>query len=380
MTARRAAAARVSRARRPNGIARAAAVAGAVAVLGGSLAGPAAAAGGVTTTAGELGVIRQEAAMALVDGNEHLVIDLNVTGELDAGTGGMLLVATPSQPTVTPLADDSLLDAFRSATAPVEIVEERWWPDLESFSGAADEVDPGDQPVLPLVADETGGVYGLGPAGGNDVAEWFTARGYAVSQGMLNAINAYAAGGWYFTAIGFTASPTGAVDLADGAEADDRTVEARLPAVELVFPTGELVYPMLLSADSSDALELRTYVLGAERLDRTDPMRGLSKVSFAGAVSTSVEPGLAPWLDPLGGSGYITAVDQTFTSPSRISSDIRFATSGYGDVTPEPVTVAERKILLGMPAGPVLVFGGMVVLAIVGIVVSRVLQARDDER
>lgn len=133
---------------------------------------------------------------------------------------------------------------------------------------------------------------------------------------------------------------------------------------------------MLLAASSDDDYTIRTTVVAAERMDRTDLLRGMSTVEFAGPVDSLVQPDAEAWLSPYGGTAWLTTVSQTFTDPSRINQDIRFAPSTFGPVSAGSVVQMQRRIIWGLPAGLVLVGGGMILVALGGIALSVWLQRR----
>ena len=92
-------------------------------------------------------------------------------------------------------------------------------------------------------------------------------------------------------------------------------------------------------------------------------------------MNAETSPELAAFLAPYGGTAYLTTTDQTFSDPTRITSDFTFQPSGGADVS-QSVTVTVDRIILGLNAGPVLVAIGFLVVAVVGIVISRLMRRR----
>lgn len=337
-------------------------VSGAVALALGTTAAlaaaaPAAAGGGVLAQAGTLDVVSQNIVASWVDGQQTMLIDLAVKGDGTA-PGALLLLVTTTQPTITQ-ADPAVLDAFEAAVAPTVVEEEQWWLDLDSFTSVGDTAQDAPTRTLQLL---DGGTSDLGAAGTDAILGWLAEAGYTPGEAETAVIRTYGDGRWWFTALAIT-PPTSTSAMA-------------IPPLQVSFASDELVLPMLFSATGSASLDLRTTVVGTDRLDRTDSMRGLSEVEFAGTVSVAEHPELADWLTPYGGTAWLTTVSQTFPTPSRITQDIRFTPSSYGPVDPGTETKVVRRIIWGLPAGIVLVAGGMLAIALVGITISQVMQRR----
>lgn len=311
---------------------------------------------------GTLSVNRERVLMSWVDGQERLLLDLDLTGSVAEDSLTKLFLATPGPAEIVTGDRSALaaLDGAAQAAAPEVIKVDRWWPDLESFGGGEDEESSDATGVVSVSGADDIINHGDPPAAAM-VAE-LRRLGLEVPDNTSEVIGRYAAAGWYFTAI--------------TVEVPADTSPWAVTPIELTFPVESPIVPLLLNASSSGSLELTTYVLGTERMDRTDPMRGPSTTQFSGTVTAAEHPELADWLEPFGGRAVLTAMQQTFQSPGRIRDDIHFAPSDFGPIDAGTETVTVDRIIFGLPAGIVLVGAGMIAVAILGVTISQVMQRR----
>lgn len=314
------------------------------------------------TSDGNLSVNRERVLMSWVDGQERLLLDLDLTGSVADGALTKLFLATPG-PAEVVTGDRSALAALEGAveaSAPEVVRVDRWWPDLESFGGSEDE-EPADVESVVSVGDPDD-IINHGDPSAQDMITELRRLGLEVPDNSSEVIGRYAADGWYFTAI--------------TVKVPRDTSPWSVTPIELTFPTEEPIIPMLLNASSSGSLDLTTYVLGTQRMDRSDPMRGPATMRFSGTVTAREVPALASWLEPFGGTAVLTATNQTFSSPGRIRDDIQFTPSEFGPVDAGTETVMVDRVIFGLPAGIVLVGLGMIAVAILGVVISRLMQLR----
>lgn len=343
------------------------AAAAALVGLGLGLAAVPAAAVDPLTTAGDLDVVEQTVLVSWVEGvdegpgTQRLLIDVRAVGRVEAGGQTQVLLVTPTEPTVTTGSDD-VLKAVSAAASPEVIIEERWWPDLESFGGGGDEEVASAGATYPLTEDGIG-VHGVVPAA--QLTGWLSGLGYQLSPGDVEVIQRYASGGWSFTSV--------FVDIEPG------TVNGGPPPIDVTFTSDQPVLPMVLASANTQALTTTTYVLASGRMDRSDPLRGNSQLLFSGPVSGGDYPALADWLAPFDGSAVLTKSTQTFPSPNRITEEVTFAPSEQGPFDAGTETRVVDRIILGLPAGIMLVAMGMILVAVLGIVASQMLQRRYQE-
>lgn len=326
-------------------------------LLGATLA-PAAASGGILVNDGALDVTAVRTVVSWADGQQRMLLDMDVVGEVQPGAEAVLLVATPATPEIT-VTDPAQMEAFIAAAAPDVVEEEHWWPDLESFSGGAPETS-WERSEVDLSPTEAG----AGPHGVVSVEQlttWYESNGFPVDEATAESIAHYAAGGWAFAEVRF--------DPGEG------LVDGTTPVLDLTFPASEPVVPMVLSSSGLVSLRSSTYVLAAERLDRR-VMPTSAEVRFSGPVAAATSPELASWVEPFGGTAVLTAVAQEIPDPSTLSEEIYFEPSIYGPVSAGTEVRRVERIIFGIPAGLVLVAGGMLTIAVGGVVASRLMQRR----
>ena len=343
------------------------AAAAALVALGLGLGASPAAAVNPLTTAGELDVVEQTVVTSWVEGvdgapgTQRMLVDVCAVGRVEAGGQTQVLIVTPTEPTVTPGTPD-VLTAVADAASPEEIVQEQWWPDLESFGGGGDEDVASAGAAYPIAER---GIYVHGAVPATQLTSWLTEEGYNLSATDVEVIQRYASAGWTFTSA--------FIDITPG------TVNGGPPPLDVTFASDQPILPMVLSSANTQSLATTSYVIGAGRMDRADPLRGNSRVVFSGPVSAADYPALADWLEPFGGRAVLTESVQTFPSPNRITEEVTFAASEQGPVDAGTETRVVDRIILGLPAGIMLVAMGMILVAVLGIVASQMLQRRYQE-
>lgn len=336
--------------------ARALLTAAALAALSLGIAGPASASGPVLVTEGDLDLTAQRTVISWNGGFQRMLLDYDVEGQVEEGAKALILLAVPSAPQVS-VADPAVMEAFIAAGSPELIEEEVWWPDLDSFSGGdgAAAWERAETPLAPV--GEVPAQHGA--IGADQLIGWYTSQGYQINEEAEAAIRSYAEAGWTFLDVSF--------DPGAGA------TEGTIPVLDLTFASAEPVVPMLLTSTGARPVALSTYMLGAERLDRTS-MPSSASVRFSGDLTAASDPELAGWISLYGESAVMTVVDQAIPVTSQVTDDIRFGPSIYGPVSAGSQVKRVERIILGVPAGLVLVAGGMLVVAIGGVTASRLMQ------
>lgn len=316
------------------------------------------------TTAGEVDVVDQAAILSWTEGvdggpgTSRMLIDVRAVGQVEAGARTMLLIATPTMATIAE-GSSEVVDAVIEASAPEIVTEERWWPDLESFGGRSDEEVAAAVATYPIAAE---GMTSYEPEPADGWITWLGENGFQLSEQDIAIVQRYAGAGWALATV--------AVDIPAG------TVNGGPGPIEVSFSSDAPVIPMVISSANSQALAFTSYVLASTRMDRSDSLRGNSTAVFSGPVTAADYPELAEWLTPFGGSAVLTKAVQTFPSPVRITEDVTFAPSDRGPTDAGTETKTVDRIIFALPAGVMLVAIGMVLLAVLGIVASRVLQRR----
>lgn len=291
-------------------------------------------------------------------GTQRMLIEARAIGQLEAGAQTVFLIATPTTPTVTEGSSD-VLQGVAEASAPEVVIEEAWWPDLSSFGGRSEAEAEARTPTYAIAPDGIG-AYPPEPAPG--WISWFAERNFQLTDQDVAIIERYAGAGWALSTV--------SVEIPAG------SVNGGPPPIEVTFESTEPVVPMVLSSANVGSLAFTSYVIAEQRMDRTDSLRGNAQTQFSGEITTADHPELADWLAPFGGSAVLTKSVQTFPNPSRLTEDVRFAPSELGAVDPGTEVRVVDRVIFGLPAGLMLVAFGMIAVAVLGIVASRLLQRR----
>lgn len=348
------------------------ALATALVAASGLVAMPAAqacACGGFVASDGEDVAASAEYAVLSWDGEQERVL-LSMDA-LATSSDAALLIPTPA-PAEAALADTSVFTELETLTAPEEIVDYQWWPDLGMGAGAGDAgAAPGaDSGVTVLDTLQLGDleVSVLAASDADELADWLDEHDYVMQDSLADALMPYVSEGWYYLAIRLTT------------DADSLT--GALQPLDLTFASDQLIYPMRLSAAAPDSQFVRTFVFSDHRMQRTDETAGAGDVTlrFAGEVSPTQVTSDA-LVSIASDRPYLTVLDQYFFDPgTQIVSDFTFAQapsdSSYRQVNHE---VRMREVL-GIPAGPALTFIGMVVLLVVVLTVSGLARRRRHRR
>ncbi|ACQ82249.1 conserved hypothetical protein [Beutenbergia cavernae DSM 12333] len=321
--------------------------------------------GGVVTSEAYDVAITHERVLLQWDGStERLLMELDAISDAPEAA---LLLPTP-EPAEVELGDPAVLDALDEASRPEVVRVSDWWPEVGGFGldGGAGGA-PGDPGVDVLDQVDLGPVEAttLAARDAGALTDWLDENGYVLSAGLESALVPYVAEGWSYVAVRLTPEGSDAVALT-----------GELQPLQVTFGSDTFVYPMRLSSAAEDTQRVRTYVLAPQRTDRVDDQAGDAEVRFAGEVSAQDWPALADVLAENDGSAYLTTTDQTFTDPpTQIYADFVFAPSSGGDVR-EVETIVVDRVILGLPAGWVLVVLGVGVLGTGAVLGVAAVQGR----
>lgn len=298
--------------------------------------------------------VEAETAAISWDG-QHERIVLSMAALSDAAEAALLL-PTPA-PAQVALAEEGVFAELEQIIAPQVQVQYRWWPDMRpSPDGDGDDGAPvGTVQVLETVDLGPLEATVLSAGDGAELAQWLDDHGYVMDDALAETVRPYVAEGWYYVAVRLTA--------------ETESLSGELPALDIEFASSAIIYPMRMSAAATQAQSVRTYVFADQRVARTDPT-GQSvdvQLRYAGAPETAeIANGTVSEL--LQAGGYLTVMDQSFGSPSQqIVSDFVFERSSNGGDYRETIIEERMREILGLPAGPVLVAIGLVVLLAVGL-------------
>lgn len=299
-----------------------------------------------------------ESAIISWDGEtERIILSLDVETPAD---GAALLIPTPAPATVE-LGRAGVFEEMEEFTAPRVREVDLWWPEWlvrEDLGGPSPSEAREPAPVAAPVEEVSAEVLPASDADG--LEDWLSTNGYVMRDEVAAALVPYIQQDWHFILLKI--------------EADALT--GRLQPLDIRFETNQLIYPTRLSVVGGP-VQIRTYVFAEHRMERSDSMGG--DLLWAGPVSptdfthqTLVELGAT--------NGFLTAWEQSFADPrNQIDGDMVFA-AGSADTAYERVhSDVRRHELFGAPAGPTLVFGGLVLVGVAGVTVSIVRRRQHRE-
>ncbi len=297
----------------------------------------------------DVDVEAEQAAIAWDGETERIVLSVNA---LTDTSHAALLIPTPSKATVGE-ASPALFDELARLTSPEVETVTQWWPDflnpietkkaVEHPIEVLDQVDVGPVESTVLAATDADGL-----------ADWLSENEVVMSDDLAAALVPYIQEKWYYVVLRL--------------DAEDGPINGSLPPVSLTFDSNQLIYPMRLSASANDSQLVRTYTFAEHRMERSDSSED-SHVLWAGPVApTDFVDQSAVEFAQIG--GFLTASQHYIDSPASISADFTFAAASedaeYSGVT----TVIDHKVIFGAPAGPTLVFGGLILIGAGGAIWS----------
>lgn len=325
--------------------------------LGGLVAVPAhaCACGTLLLPDGERAVVRGETAILTWDGQtQRIVLSLDVESE---ATEAALLIPTPGPGTVE-ILDEDLTSELAHLSAPRVEQVDLWWPEWLSRE---DLDNDGVSPDLPAVPEpirlEGVEVETLEAADAAGLEGWLQKHDYLMRDDVAEALTPYIQQEWHFVLIRLA----------------PESLDGRLRSIDISFESKQLVYPMRLGV-AGGPVEVRTYVFAEHRMERADAMRGT--LTWAGEVrQTDFTRG--PLVEIAKEYPFLTVWEERFSDPrNQIDGDMVFAAASQDLPFQQVYTEVNRKDLFGMPAGPTLIFGGLIIIGFGGGIVSRVRRQR----
>ncbi|WP_405993629.1 DUF2330 domain-containing protein [Streptomyces sp. NBC_00986] len=329
----------------------------------GSLVSPAWACGcGALVPGGsqQVTVGREESVVRWDGRQEQIVMRLTVSG--DARRAAWIM-PVPHRATAT-LADPKLFDALDTLTAPVHRARSHFWPqdgDWPLVSG-----DPGGGPPPGAVTAPGVGVVGRERLGPFDVArltatdpdalgDWLHTNGFVLPSRLDQALQPYVDQRWEYVAIRLAPATAGT------------PLQGALDPLHLTFAAESPVYPMRLSRLARTPQSLGLYILAAHRMEPSGTIGGSPpQVAYAGRVTTTSGP-LAALAK---GTPFLTAVNQEFPDPTRITGDhlLRRTTT---DATFQQVIYEDHlSKVAGVPAWLLTIGGGLAALTTTGVLLA----------
>ncbi|MGW7042281.1 DUF2330 domain-containing protein [Streptomyces avermitilis] len=312
--------------------------------------------------------VNREVSAVRWDGRqEQIAMSLTVSG--DARRAAWIM-PVPHRATVR-LGDRELFDQLAAATAPEHRTRHYFWPrdgdwpfDRSDTSAAA----PGagaTAPPVGVVDRERLGPFDVARLTATDpdaLGTWLTDNGFHLPGRLDRALRPYVDQGWEYVAIRL--APKNA----------DTALGGTLDPLRLTFASDRPVYPMRLSRLARTAQSLRLYLLAAHRTEPRSAIGGdRPRAWFAGRVTAASGP-LAGLTE--GGTDFLTAVDQEFPRPSRISGDHELRRTAADTTLRQVIYRDELLTAGGIPVWQLTVAGTLAVAVVVLLVLLVLLRSR----
>ncbi|GAB7033803.1 DUF2330 domain-containing protein [Streptomyces sp. NPDC021749] len=297
--------------------------------------------------------VGRETSVVRWDGKtEQIVMSLQVNG---TAPDAAWIMPVPHRATVK-LGDPAVFDRLATLTEPAVAQRHYFWPRGGDWP-FGQNLDAAEAP--PPSAGAPGvGVVGRERLGPFDVARltatdpgalrnWLKTHGFHLPAPLASALRPYVTQRWEYVAIRLAPAER------------HRTLSGTLDPLRLSFASDRLVYPMRLSALATTPQSLGLYVLAPHRMEPRSAIGGFRpEVFFAGRIRPE-----GP-LRALTGSrpAFLTAIDQTFPQPERITGDHELRRTAHD--TPYRRVRYEYALLRvgGVPAWIVTVGGTLLLL------------------
>ncbi|MEU6216389.1 DUF2330 domain-containing protein [Streptomyces sp. NPDC047022] len=286
-------------------------------------------------------VSREVSAVRWDGKQEDIVMRLTVAGDAHKAAW---IMPVPHRATVR-LGDSALFDELDTATAPRIRTRHYFWPRGHDWpfageSGSASNQEGAAAPPVSVVGRQRLGPFDvarLTATDANALGTWLRDNGFALPPRLSQALRPYVDEGWEYVAI----------RLAPG-QGSGTTLAGTLDPLHLTFASDRLVYPMRLSRLASTPQSLSLYVFAAHRMEPRSTIGGqLPQILYADRVRDA--PGALASLTA-GGTDFLTAFDQQFPQPSRISGDHEMARTAADTPYHQVVYVDSLLTVGGIPA------------------------------
>lgn len=309
-----------------------------------------------------MSVDRETSAVHWDGRTEQIVMSLTVHGD---APDAAWIMPVPHRATVK-LGDRALFDELASLTKPVEKDRSYFWPHGGDWPFRWSDGDTAGAPA-PGAAGPGVGLVGRERLGPFDVARltatdpdalrgWLTSHGFRLPSSLATGLRPYVAQHWEYVAIRL--APAQKYGFLNGT----------LDPLRLSFASDRLVYPMRLSRLATTQQSLGLYVLAPHRMEPRGAIGGSApEVFFAGRIKTEGTP-----VSALAGTGgaFLTAIDQRFPHPERISGDHELRRAA-ADTPYRRVHYTDVLMKAGGVPVWILVVGGVLLLVVIALTVRR---------
>ncbi len=312
--------------------------------------------------------VGSETSVVRWDGREEeIVMRLTVNGDAERAAW---IMPVPNRADVR-LGDPEIFETLSDVTAPVYRDRLRFWPedpwpfDDDETDGVGAAPSGGAGPGVGVVDRQRLGPFDVARLTADDpeaLGAWLRDNDFTLPARLKSALRPYVEQNWEYVAVRL--SP----------DSGDTPLHGALDPIHLTFASDRPVYPMRLSRLATTPQFLRLYVLSAHRMRTESTIGGEApEVAFAGKVGAgNGEDGLGGLAE---GTPYLTAIDQEFPDPSRISGDHTLHRAA-NDAPYQEVIYRDRLMkVAGFPVF-LLAVGGTVVLVGVAAVLLVLRRSR----
>ncbi|WOX09368.1 DUF2330 domain-containing protein [Streptomyces sp. N50] len=187
------------------------------------------------------------------------------------------------------------------------------------------------------------------------LGDWLHTNGFVLPSRLDQALQPYVDQRWEYVAIRLAPAAVGT------------PLQGALDPLHLAFAAESPVYPMRLSRLARTPQSLGLYILAAHRMEPSSTLGGSPpQVAYAGRVTTTSGP-LAALAK---GTPFLTAVNQEFPDPSRITGDHLLRRTAT-DATFQQVIYEDRlSKVAGVPAWLLTIGGGLAVLTTTAVLLA----------
>lgn len=320
--------------------------------------------GGVVAEPGHRTTVDQETVLLTGNGTTETV-HMQLSMKSDADDLG-LLVPTPTPATVA-LGDPEVFSDLSYVIRPRPVEKFHLFGPAVLFGSDSDSAGRAGAPASTGGGVQAISTVNLGPLEATTLRaddpvalqKWLGEHHYQLSENLATQVKPYVEENWAFVAVRLTQQ--------------GRQLQGELPPLVMTFDSDHLVYPMRMSRAADHPESVRTYVLGAHRVQRTDPTAtgaDPAGITFAGTVpAADVSSDSLRRL--LTDAPYLTVVDQYLSEPTTaISSDFTFDRAPTDEAHYATYTVDTY----GIPIDIAVIL--LVLLVGVGVLVWRLVRRR----
>lgn len=312
--------------------------------------------------------VSREASVVRWDGRtEQVAMRFTVDGDAERAAW---IMPVPSRATVR-LGDAALFPRLADLTGPERRTRSYFWPrrgDWPLDSGRGDMAG-----AMPPGSGEAGvGVIGRERLGDFDVArltatdpdalgDWLTANDFELPDGLTAELKPYVDQRWEYVAVRLAPREPGGA------------LRGTLDPLLIRFESDRLVYPMRLSRLARTAQSLGLYVLADHRMEPASAIGGSTpEVTFAGRITPTGPVAEFAGAAPV----FLTAIEQRFPVPSRISGDHELRATA-GDTPYRRVVYSDELLTAaGVPVWILTVAGALVAAALAALTALRLRRGR----